>query len=84
MALRETVNIIFDIIQDLANSPYGISRGEIVTKYHIGASTAHKYIRLIEDMGVPVYTEGQRYLLEESYFVDLKLTSEEGKFLFLA
>ncbi len=84
MALRETVNIIFDIIQDLANSPYGISRGEIVTKYHIGASTAHKYIRLIEDMGVPIYLEGQRYFLDESYFVELKLTSEEGEFLFLA
>lgn len=84
MALRETVKIIFDIIHDLANTPHGVSRGEIVAKYRIGASTAHKYIRLIEDMGVPIYTEGQRYFIDESYFVELKLTSEEGEFLFLA
>ena len=84
MALRETVKIIFDIIHDLANTPNGVSRGEIVTKYRIGASTAHKYIRLIEDMGLPIYTEGQRYFIDESYFVELKLTSEEGEFLFLA
>lgn len=84
MALRETVKIIFDIIHDLANAPNGVSRGEIVAKYRIGASTAHKYIRLIEDMGVPIYTEGQRYFIEESYFVQLKLASEEGEFLFLA
>lgn len=84
MALRETVKIIFDIIHDLANAPNGLSRGEIVAKYRIGASTAHKYIRLIEDMGLPIYTEGQRYFIERSYFVELKLTSEEGEFLFLA
>ena len=84
MALRETVKIIFDIIHDLANEPNGISRREIVAKYRIGESTAHKYIRLIEDMGVPIYSEGQRYLIDENYYVDLKLTSEEGEFLFLA
>ena len=84
MALHETVKIIFDIIHDLANAPNGVSRGEIVTKYRIGASTAHKYIRLIEDMGLPIYTEGQRYFIDESYFVELKLASEEGEFLFLA
>ena len=83
MALRETVKIIFDIIHDLANEPNGMSRREIVAKYRIGESTAHKYICLIEDMGVPIYGEGQRYLLDENYFVDLKLTSEEGEFLFL-
>ncbi len=84
MALRETVKIIFDIIHDLAHEPNGMSRREIVAKYRIGESTAHKYIRLIEDMGVPIYSEGQRYLLDENYYVDLKLTSEEGEFLFLA
>ena len=84
MALRETVKIIFDIIHDLANEPNGISRREIVAKYRIGESTAHKYIHLIEDMGVPIYSEGQRYLIDENYYVDLKLTSEEGEFLFLA
>ena len=84
MALRETVKIIFDIIHDLANEPTGISRRELVAKHRIGESAAHKYIRLIEDMGVPIYREGQRYLLDEQYFVDLKLTSEEGEFLFLA
>jgi len=84
MPLQETVKVIFSIIHDLANHPNGISRREIVEKYRIAASTAHKYIRLIEDMGVPIYVEGQRYLLDESYFVDLKLTSEEGEFLFLA
>ena len=84
MALNESVKIIFDIIHDLANASHGISRGEIVAKYSIGESTAHKYIRLIEDMGVPIYSEGHRYLLDESYFVDLKLTNEEGEFLFLA
>lgn len=84
MPLQETVKVIFNIIHDLANHPNGISRREIVEKYRIAESTAHKYIRLIEDMGVPIYVEGQRYLLDESYFVDLKLTSEEGEFLFLA
>ena len=84
MALRETVKIVFDIIHDLSNAQNGISRREIVAKYRIGESTAHKYIRLIEDMGVPIYVEGQRYFLDESYFVELKLTSEEGEFLFLA
>lgn len=84
MALRESVRIIFDIIHDLGNAPHGISRGELVEKHGISASTAHKYIRLIEDMGVPIYTEGQRYFIEESYYVNLKLTSEEGEFLFLA
>ena len=53
MALRETVKIIYDIIHDLANMPNGASRGEVVAKYRIGVSTAHKYIRLIDDMGVP-------------------------------
>jgi len=84
MSLQETVKVIFNIIHDLANHPHGISRREIVEKYRIVESTAHKYIRLIEDMGVPIYVEGQRYLLDESYVVDLKLTSEEGEFLFLA
>ena len=84
MALRETVRVIFDIIHDLSNAPDGISRGEIVSKYGIGRSTAHKYIRLIEDMGVPIYTEGQKYHVSEDYFVNLKLTAEESEFLFLA
>ena len=84
MSLQETVQVIFNIIHDLANHSHGISRREIVEKYRIVESTAHKYIRLIEDMGVPIYVEGQRYLLDESYVVDLKLTSEEGEFLFLA
>ena len=64
MALRETVKIIFDIIHDLANEPNGISRREIEAKNRIGESTAHKYIRIIEDMGVPIYTEGQRCLVD--------------------
>ena len=84
MAFRETVKIIFDIIQDLANAPNGVSRGEIVAKYRIGASAAHKFIRLLEDMGLPIYTEGQGYFIDESYFVELRLASEEGEFLFLA
>ena len=84
MALRESVRIIFNIMHDLGNAPHGISRGELVEKHGISASSAHKYIRLIEDMGVPIYTDGQRYLVDESYYVDLKLTSEEGEFLFLA
>ena len=84
MALRETVKIIFDIIHDLVNEPNGISRREIEAKNRIGESTAHKYNRIIEDMGVPIYTEGQRCLVDEHYYVDLKLTSEEGEFLFLA
>lgn len=84
MALRETIKTVFDIMHDLANAPQGISRGEIVEKYNIGASTAHKYIRIIEDMGVPIYRDGQKYHVLEDYFVNLKLTSEEGEFLFLA
>ena len=84
MALRESVRIIFDILHDLGNAPRGISRGELVKRHSISASSAHKYIRLIEDMGVPIYTEGQRYLVDENYYVNLKLTSEEGEFLFLA
>ncbi len=83
MALRETVKLIFDIIYELSNSPDGISRSEITAKYGIGRSTAHKYIRLIEDMGVPIYTEGQKYRVSEDYFVHLKLTTEESEFLFL-
>lgn len=84
MALRETVKIIFDIIYDLSNAPEGISRGEIAAKYDIGRSTAHKYVRLIEDMGVPIYTVGKKYHVSEDYFVNLRLTAEEGEFLFLA
>ena len=84
MALQETVKIIFDIIYELANAPDGLSRAEIAAKYRISASAAHKYIRLIEDMGVPLYTDGQKYHVAEDYFVNLKLTSEEGEFLFLA
>lgn len=84
MALQETVKIIFDIIYELANAPDGISRAEIAAKYRISASAAHKYIRLIEDMGVPLYTDGQKYHVTADYFVNLKLTSEEGEFLFLA
>ncbi len=83
MALRETVKLIFDIIYELSNSPDGISRSEIAAKYGIGRSTAHKYIRLVEDMGVPIYTEGQKYRVSEDYFVHLKLTTEESEFLFL-
>ncbi|MCY3781367.1 MAG: hypothetical protein OXG78_13730 [Chloroflexi bacterium] len=84
MALRQTIRVIFNIIHDLSNAQDGISRREIVSRCHIAESTAQKYIRLIEDMGVPIYNEGQLYHLEESYFVDLKLTSEERGFLFLA
>ncbi len=84
MALQETVKIIFDIIYELANAPDGVSRAEIAAKYRISPSAAHKYIRLIEDMGVPLYTDGQKYHVAADYFVNLKLTSEEGEFLFLA
>ena len=61
MALRETVKIIFDIIHDLANASDGISRGDIVKKYKISPGTAHKYIGIIEDMGIPIRPDGQRY-----------------------
>ena len=84
MALRDTVKVIFDIIYHLANVPDGMSRGEIVKTYKISPGTAHKYIGIIEDMGVPIYTEGQRYYVSDSYFVNLKLTAEESEFLFLA
>ncbi len=84
MALRETIKVVFDVIHDLANAPGGISRGEIVEKYQISASAAHKYIGIVEDMGIPIYREGQKYHVHEDYFVNLKLTSEEGEFLFLA
>ena len=84
MALRETVKTIFDIIYDLANAGNGISRSQIVKKYKISKETAHKYIRIIEDMGVPIYTEGQRYYVNDSYFVHLRLTAEESEFLFMA
>ena len=84
MALRETVKIIFDIIHDLANAPDGISRGEIASKHRISAGTAHKYIGIIEDMGIPIRSEGQRYYVVEGYSFDLRLTAEEGEFLFLA
>ncbi len=84
MALRETVKIIFDIIHDLANAPQGISRKEIAAKHRIASNTASKYLRLIEDMGIPLYTQGQKYHVTENYFVNLRLTSEEGEFLFLA
>ena len=84
MALRDTVKVIFDIIYHLANAPDGMSRGEIVETYKISPGTAHKYIGIIEDMGVPIYTEGQRYYVSDSYFVNLKLTAEESEFLFLA
>ena len=65
MALGETAKIIFDIIYDLSNTRDGISRSEIVEKYRISQSTAHKYIRVIEDMGVPIYTQGQKYHVSE-------------------
>ena len=84
MALRETVKIIFDIIYELSNAPDGLSGSEIAAKYGIGRSTAHEYIGLIEDMGVPIYTEGQKYRVSEDYYVHLKLTTEESEFLFLA
>ena len=84
MALRETVKIIFDIICHLANAPDGISRGEIAARHKISDGTAHKYIRIIKDMGVPIYDERRRYYLREDYFVNLRLTSEESEFLFLA
>ena len=84
MALRETVKIIFDIIYYLANAPNGVSRSEIVEKHKIGKSTASKYIGIIENMGVPIYVEGQRYYVDEGYFVNLRLTTEESEFLFLA
>ena len=84
MALRDTVKVIFDIIYHLANAPDGMSRSEIVETYKISLGTAHKYIGIIEDMGVPIYTEGHRHYVDESYFVNLKLTAEESEFLFLA
>jgi len=63
MTLSETYRTIQAILHDIAHSPDGISTGEIVKKYGIVKGAARKYIRILEDAGVPIYEERKRYWL---------------------
>jgi CRISPR-associated endonuclease/helicase Cas3 len=84
MTLSETYRTIQAILHDIAHSPDGISTGEIVKKYGIVKGAARKYIRILEDAGVPIYEERKRYYLADGYRVAFTLTPEESELLALA
>ncbi len=83
MDLGETYKILQNIIHDMATAPDGISTGEIVGKYGISRRVVPKYISILEDAGVPIYTDRKRYYLSEGYFAAFTLSPEESEFLYL-
>lgn len=84
MDLADSYRILQGIVHDIANSPNGLSTGEIVRTYGISRRLIPKYISILETVGVPIYTDRKRYYLDESYFSPFTLTADEGELLYLA
>lgn len=62
------------MIHDIVVLPDGISTGETGKLYDIGQRVVLKYIRVLEDAGLPIYSEHNLYFLDESYFASFTLT----------
>lgn len=83
MELSDSYKILQAIVHDMANSPDGISTGEIVRKYGISRRVVPKYIDILEDAGIPIYHERKRYFLDPGFFTPFTLTADESEFLYL-
>lgn len=84
MELSTIYLTIQSILQDIVNAPDGISTGDIVQKYDISRSLVPKYIRILEDAGVPIYTDRKRYYVADGYHTAFTLTPEESELLALS
>lgn len=83
MDLSDSYRILQSIVYDMANSPDGISTGEIVQAYGISRRLVPKYIDILESAGIPIYVDRKRYYLDEGYFAAFTLTADESEFLYL-
>lgn len=83
MELIDTFKILYGLIQDLANTPDGLSTGEIAQSYAISSRAALKYIGILENAGIPIYTDRKRYFLDAGYFSAFTLSADESEVLFL-
>ena len=83
MSLNDSFLILYDMIQLLADSPDGMSRSEIAKVYDVTPRVINKYIHILENAGVPIYENRQRYYITEGYFRGFNLTAEEGEFLYI-
>lgn len=83
MGLAESFRVIYGILQDLLHAQDGLSTGEIAKKYGISGRIVPKYINILEDVGVPIYTERKRYYVEASRRASFRLSPEQSDFLVL-
>lgn len=83
MDINDSYKILQGMIHAMATNPDGISTGEIVETYGISRRLVPKYINILEDAGIPIYTERKRYYLDENYFTAFTLTADESEFLYL-
>lgn len=84
MELSTIYLTIQSILQDIANAPDGITTSDIVQKYDISRGVVPKYIRILEDAGVPIYTDRKRYYVADGYHTAFTLTPEESELLALS
>lgn len=84
MELSDIYRVMQSILYDIANSPRGMSTGEIVAKYGISRRVVPKYINIFEDSGIPIYVVDKRYYIDESYRSAFTLTPEESELLALS
>ncbi len=84
MELSKIYQTIQSILQDIAHSPNGMSTGDIVRKYAISRRVVPKYIRILEDAGVPIYIDQKRYYVDEGYYTSFTLNAEESELLALS
>ena len=65
--------------------PEGLTRAEIARRLNVHRSTVARYVRALEQMGVPIWEEGQRIgILRDRYQVQVSMTMHEAMAVHLA
>lgn len=84
MEISETFRILYNLIRDMAESPDGISSAEVVAKYNIAPRTFTKYREILEDAGIPLYSDKKRWYLTEGFQIPLTFSKVESELLALS
>ncbi|MBN1310262.1 MAG: transcriptional regulator [Anaerolineae bacterium] len=75
--LRETFKLL------MRNAGTGMTTPEIANSLGVTRQTSHKDIQRLEEDGIPLYQEGDRYFVDPSYHSEIHLSLPEAWFLYL-
>lgn len=81
MAQTDAVQTIFQILHMLASTANGVSTPEIAAAFDISRQTAHKYIGILQDAGIPLYDLDRRWYLDQAYRIPAYWSGAETELL---